>query len=168
MAKKPSKAQRERAHAQDQAIIYGGVLLVWSHLELVMEMIIQRELRLNLEETCIVCAPLGGGAKVALMTALLNRNIENAAVIEAFKEVQSFVGRNALVHGFVLDNSEPTPWTVISREVRTSLKVRHRSFDHYDEEEFFKKVTSLLELTGISDDDLGKFGLEIAALGSVA
>jgi hypothetical protein len=53
---------------------YGGFLAGWAFFDLMIEILIKKELNLPSHENSIVCASIGFGAKVNILLALLARN----------------------------------------------------------------------------------------------
>ena len=92
--------------------------MMWANVELVMEMHVRRLLDITVEQACIVCGPLGGGAKLHLLSSLATAAGELGPLLEAIRAFQIHAGRNALAHGFTTFETRKKPWFVVSREVK--------------------------------------------------
>lgn len=153
-------AQRKIA----QMSLFGNVLNMWATVELVMEMTIKDELNLTLEQACIVCGPLGGGAKVALFNSLLASKPERAKLVEAVRTFQGLVGRNALAHGFITATDWDSPWTIVWREVKNKLTVKTKTLMPYLNSEFMPAYDAVMALSGFTDQEIQEYGQSIAHL----
>ncbi|MEA3048155.1 MAG: hypothetical protein QOJ53_2487, partial [Sphingomonadales bacterium] len=144
--------------------VFGAVLLMWSHTEILMEMVLKREMDWGLEETSIICGPLGGGAKTALLFSLLQDRAGCQSFCEAVAEFQALLGRNALAHGFVTHASEDDPLTFVYREVKKGLSVKIKTLDRYLEEKFIQAAKRVFAESGFTEADVNRYGHEVAAL----
>lgn len=144
---------------------YGTFLAAWNSFEVLVEIVIMRELRLTVEESCIVNAGLGFGAKVAIAESLLNRTASGntgAAVLAAAHAISE---RNGFAHSFISVNDAGTIFTQVRREVRTSLTVKPKAFTtlamQKHANEFYAKFEEAQTYFGITDEMLIKYQREI-------
>lgn len=154
--------QRFRRVAQMSTI--GNMLSFWSSTELTMEMVIKRELGLTLEQVCIICAPLGAGAKTELVTALFKDHPELSEFVKAVKNFQGHVSRNWLAHGFVTFDKLDGPWDIVQREVKNGLKVKTKRIVDWFSDEFVPAFDRVIATSGFSDQEIHDYGQEIKAL----
>lgn len=152
----------QRARAQMSTL--GNVLMMWANVELVMEMHIQKQLDINLKQSCIVCAPLGAGAKFNLLASLANGDQQLQPLVDAIREFQNLAGRNAIAHGFITFHKIDQPWVLVSREVKNKFTVKHRTITDYYKEEFMPAFDKVMAQSGFTDDDIHQYGLAIARL----
>ena len=165
MAKTPSEQLKQAGefHLYQMSLL-GTTLNLWSQTELIIEMVIKEALGLALEDTCILCGPLGAGAKVALLKSLLSQRGTKPKFVQAVADFQVLIGRNAIVHGFVTFEKIDEPWLIVSREVRDKLSVKTKPILRYLEDDIMPAFDRVMETSGFSDDDLHKYSLEIKAL----
>src|SRR5437588_12172962 len=97
---------------------YGNFLANWSTFEVIVEIIIMRQLRLTPEEASIVCAALGLGAKMNLLCSLLNRNSASEAGVRLLTHAQRVAERNSFAHGFFLRDKEQAEFHLIRRDIK--------------------------------------------------
>jgi hypothetical protein len=166
MATTPSAAEtaKNTRLAKHQMGVFGLVLMMWSNTELLIEMVIQRKLQLSLESTCIICGPLGGGAKISLLFSLLKDDPQQAAFCDAVRAFQNLVGRNALAHGFPTYDKEGDEWDIVSREVKNGLSVRRKPLSRYLDEGFMPAFELCISTSGFTDQQMHNYGQAIAAL----
>lgn len=147
---------------------YGLFIAVWSQFELVIEMLIMKELRLSNQETSIVCGGLAFGSKIHMLLSLLARKEENSHGITLLKNIQSFADRNSFAHGFIHDETKADSFefgsstprysaSLIKREIKYQYIVKMRPLDMgklgLHVLEFFKKLAELKQFFKITDDD---------------
>lgn len=84
-------------------VLYGFFLTGWSSFDLMIEILIMRELKLPALETSIICAGVGFGAKIEMLYSLLTRdeNNSNTKGVALIKEAHKSAARNSFAHGFV-------------------------------------------------------------------
>ena len=68
--------------------IYGLLLAAWSEFELLLELLIKRELNLDDEETSIVCGSLPPGTKMQILKSLVSRDPGRTAGIALLTKTQ--------------------------------------------------------------------------------
>jgi len=88
------------------------------YYDIVIEMLIKRELRLEIRETSIVCSAIPFGVKFNILLALLNRDPANEPGISLIRIVQKVSERNSLVHGFISDSKNSGDLRIVNRDVR--------------------------------------------------
>lgn len=147
-----------------QMALFGNVLNLWAQTEIVIEMVIKDALKLSTRDACIVCGPLGGGAKVALLKSLMAERGEKSEFVQAVTQFQTIVSRNSLAHGFPTYRKADEPWFIVSREVKDKLTVRTKPIIRYLEDDVMPAFDRVVEASGFSDDDMHRYGLEIADL----
>ncbi|MFL5015041.1 MAG: hypothetical protein ACJ8EW_02405, partial [Rhizobium sp.] len=79
---------------------YCNFLALWSTFEIILEILIMRELRLTSEETSIVCTGKAVDGKMTMLQALLRRDPEKAKGIGLLTTARAIAKRNSFVHGF--------------------------------------------------------------------
>lgn len=147
-----------------QMALYGTILNFWANTELLIEMVIKDTLKLSTREVCILCGPLGAGAKVNLVRSLLAETGDRPDFAQALVAFQAIVGRNALAHGFVTYEQIDQPWDIVSREVREKLVVKTKSLKRYLDDDVVPAFDRVVEASGFTDDDHYAYGREVAAL----
>ena len=119
--------------ARDRTVLflfeYGNFLVFWSTFEVVVEVVIMRQLGTDAERTSIVCGGLGIGAKMAILCSLLNRTPGNEKGVALFKEAQTLAERNSFAHGFFLVERATGKFELIKREVKDTYRARVKNFD---------------------------------------
>ena len=133
-----------------------------AQMELLLEIIVMRELNLTVAQTSIVCAPLGGGAKTSLACSLATLSGSHPEMGKAVSTFQRLAGRNAMAHGFLF----PTPkaFLLVSREVKNKLAVKIRNVDTQSADELCDAFEAVQAASGVSDDDIHQYGKEIVSL----
>jgi hypothetical protein len=144
--------------------VFGTVLVMWANVELVMEIKIKAALHITTEQACIVCGPLGGGAKYNLLSSLLANDPSSQSFIDAVRNLQSKLGRNALAHGFMTFSDVDSPWFIVSREVRNKLTVKTKTIERYFEDDFMPAFDAVMTTAGVTDSQLHAYSQEIASL----
>ena len=96
---------------------YGGFLAGWAFFDLMIEMLIKRELNLPTRETSIICAGVGFGAKISILLALLARDPKTFEGIKLLRATQQAAERNNFAHGF-LSMTQPGDMRLVRREVK--------------------------------------------------
>lgn len=156
------KARMKREGAQMSAL--ANVLMMWANVELIMEMWVQKKLNLTLEQTCIMCGPLGGGAKFNMFASLFADDEDRQDLIQAIRNFQTVAGRNAIAHGFITFTHRDQPWVLVSREVKNKLTIKHRTITDYFKDDFMPAWEKINEASGFADADIHEYGLAIARL----
>ena len=154
----------QRAHNMGQMILFATVLNLWANTELLVEMVIGQSLRLSTRESCIVCGPLGSGAKMNLVKALLAETQSKPDFVKALTDFQNIVGRNALAHGFATYEKMSDHWNIVWREVRDKLVVKSKSLGRYLDDDVMPGFDRVIAASGFTDRDMHKYGREVAAL----
>ncbi|WP_293700970.1 MULTISPECIES: hypothetical protein [unclassified Sphingopyxis] len=149
-------------HAQISTL--GTVLAFWNNVELVMEMVIKQELGLTTEQACIVCGALGGGAKLAMLSSLVAEKGHRQSFVQAIRDFQGMVGRNALAHGFMTIHGPSGDYEIVSRDVKNKLSVRRRRLVDYYTDDFVPAYEKAITESGFSENEMYDYGREIAAL----
>jgi hypothetical protein len=148
---------------------YGDFLAFWSTFDVMVEIVIMRELGTTEEKTSIVCAGLGFGAKVHIACSLLNSrpNKETKRTVALLKEAQQLAERNSFAHGFFLINRATEKFELIRREVKDTYHARLREFD-FDimakhTARFISKVNEFQSYAAISERDFLEYVKDIEA-----
>ena len=94
---------------------YGVFLCVWSGFELIIEIILMRELRLDPQEASIVCGGLSAGPKVQILTSLLTRSEAGSGGASLIREAQALADRNSFAHGFLYGENEKIDFSRFKR-----------------------------------------------------
>jgi hypothetical protein len=147
-----------------QMSMVGNFLSFWTNTELCIEMVIRRELGLTLEQTCVICAPLGGGAKTELLVGLFKDHPTLKDFVAAVKAFQSHVSRNWLAHGFIIFDDWNAPWDIVFREAKNGLKVKRRRLVDWFSDEFEPAFDRVIQTSGFTDQQIHDYGIEIRAL----
>lgn len=146
---------------------FGTFMTIWAQFELIVEMLIMRELRLTPMETSIICGGLGFGAKANALYSLLNRDkAKNEIGVRLLAEAQVAAQRNWFAHGFLI--LKDGQMELVRREVKGTYIVRKKKFSAQDLMAHANNFIALfnkcqLEFR-ISNADLDNYGSEIAAL----
>lgn len=150
-------------------IHYGDFLAFWSTFDVMVEIVIMRELGTTKEKTSIVCAGLTFGPKVAIACSLLNSRSKGSPDRTAvlLREAQQLSERNSFAHGFFLVNKSTETFELIRREVRDTYTARLREFD-FDAmskhtARFIEKVNAFQTQYSISEDDFLDYVRDIEA-----
>jgi hypothetical protein len=157
--------------ARDNAVMflfqYGNFLVFWSTFEIVVEVVIMRQLGTDPERTSIVCGGLGIGAKMAILCSLLNRTAGNEKGVALFKEAQTLAERNSFAHGFFLVTHATGGFELIKREVKDTYRARVKQFDadlmDTHSTEFIRKVEAIQRHFAVSEKDLHDYTKQIEA-----
>ena len=142
----------------------GNFLAMWNNTELIIEMVIKRELGLTLEQASVICSPLGGGAKTELLIGLFAERADLQPFVAAVRELQQHVSRNWLVHGFITFDDKNGPWDIVHREVKNGLKVKRKRLVDWYNDDFLPAFNRMVETSGFNDQDVHDYGLKIRAL----
>lgn len=155
--------------ARDNAVMflyeYGNFLVFWSTFEIVVEVVIMRQLDTDAERTSIVCGGLGVGAKMAMLCSLLNRSPGNEKGVALFKEAQTLAERNSFAHGFFLVRHATGGFELIKREVKDVYRARVKQFDaalmSKHSTEFIRKVEEIQRHFTVTAKDLYDYTKQI-------
>jgi hypothetical protein len=111
---------------------YGDFHAFWSTFDVMVEILIMRELDATAEKTSIVCCGLSFGSKVNIACSLLNSRGDAEAKRTAvmLREAQQLAERNSFAHGFFLVNRETETFELLRREVRDTYHARVKEFDY--------------------------------------
>jgi hypothetical protein len=110
---------REIANGGFLFSVYGFFLSLWSTFDLLVEILIMRELKIGLQENSIVCGGLMFGPKISILYSLLSRHEEVDQVgISLLRTCQETANRNSFAHGFFFDNQNRDQLSLIRREVK--------------------------------------------------
>jgi hypothetical protein len=107
--------------------VYGLFLSLWSIFDLLVEILIVRELKIGAQETSIICGGLMFGPKISILYSLLSRH-EGADTIglSLLHNCQETANRNSFAHGFFFDNKNKDELSLIRREVKNEYFVSSR------------------------------------------
>jgi len=146
-------------------LVYGIFLASWHSFEVMVEVLIRRELRLSVEETCIVTAGLGFGAKFAILRGLLNRTDAGRVGTTLIAQAQQIAERNSFAHSFLSVDATKQHFTQTRREVKDTLTVRLKRYSvetmEKQKDDFFAKFAEAQKHFGITDADLDAYTREI-------
>jgi hypothetical protein len=147
---------------------YGNFLALWSTFEIILEILIMRELRLTSEETSIVCTGKAVDGKMTMLQALLRRDPEKAKGIGLLTTARAIAKRNSFVHGFFRVDHSNGDLYLISRDVKSeysasSERLNHKSMDAHVEQ-FEQKFVEVKHHFGISDEEIDAYTQPIFAL----
>lgn len=169
MAEQPEDADESFNKVARFLMHYGDFHAFWSTFDVIVEVLIMRELGTTKEKTSIVCAGLGFGAKVNIACSLLNSRADKHTErsIALLKEAQQQAERNRFAHGFFLVNNETERFELIRREVKDTYHavVKEYGFDTMatHTSRFIKKVNEFKDHVGITDKDLFDYVKDIEA-----
>ena len=147
-----------------QMSMLGNILAFWNNAELTMEIVVKKLLGLTLEQTCIICGPLGGGAKTDMVRALLKDKPEWADFLVSIKDFQNRVSRNWLAHGFIIFDDVNGPWDIVQREIKNGLRVKSKKLMSIVDEDFQPAFNKFMQLSGVTDDELHDYAISIRSL----
>jgi len=105
---------------------YGFFLAIWSYFEIVVEVLIMRELGLRPREASIVCGGLGFGTKLNMLFSLLARNQKNAEGIALLKRARESAERNSFAHGFLYYDESEKEGGLLIRNVKDKYFVESK------------------------------------------
>ena len=146
---------------------YGDFLAFWSTFDVLIEVIIMRELAIDAEKASIVCAGLGLGAKMAIAKSLLNERPQGTPTIKLLKEAQTLAERNSFAHGFFLIEQGTATFELIRREVEDTYTARVRKMDcdamAKHAAQFTAKVNELQKCASVSNADLADYTKHVEA-----
>ena len=147
-----------------QMSMLGNILAYWNNAELTMEIVVKKLLGLTLEQTCIICGPLGGGAKTEMVTALLKGKPEWVDFLASIKDFQGRVSRNWLAHGFIIFDDVNGPWDIVQREVKNGLRIKSKKLMGVVDEDFQPAFDKFMQLSGVTGDELHEYATSIRSL----
>lgn len=113
---------------------YGTFFAHWSAYEILIEILIKRQLGVTYEKASILSASLGFGAKANILYSLLNDAGGHEEGIRLLKTAQNIAKRNTFSHGFLFCDLNERRFHLISREVKDKYKVKKKSMS-FDEME---------------------------------
>ena len=161
---------REQADRIGRFLLYfGDFLTVWSTFDMILEVIIMRELNISAEKTSILCAGLGFGSKASIACSLLNTrpSSETARTVALIREAQTIGERNSFAHGFFLVNESTAKFQLIRREIRDFYSARIKELDcatmQKHSADFIPKFREIEQHALISEKDLADYAKEIEA-----
>jgi hypothetical protein len=97
---------------------YGAFLQLWQTFELLVEIIVMRQLRLTVHQTSILCGGINFAAKISIAVSLLMEDrIKNEKAITSLKTAASVAERNDFTHSFLTHGSDGS-LHLVRREVR--------------------------------------------------
>ena len=101
---------------------------------------------------------------MSLVKALLAETKSKPEFVKALTDFQQIVGRNALAHGFATYEKMSDHWDIVWREVKDKLTVKSKSLARYLEDDVMPGFDRVIAASGFNDDDMYKYGREVAAL----
>ena len=144
---------------------YGQFLAVWNSFDVLVEIAIMQVLRLSVEESCILSASLGFGAKSNVLLTLLNRTPAGKQKAQLISEAIQLAERNGFAHGFISVSADSETFTLVRREVKGSLEVKPRALSALQMQRHLYivmgKFAEAQTAFSISDDDLIKYQREV-------
>jgi hypothetical protein len=97
---------------------FGNFLAKWSTYEIVVEILIMRELDITPEQASIVCTGRAVDVKLNMLQALMGERAKGHAGLSALLNARREAKRNLFVHGFFRVNRERGDLFLVSREIR--------------------------------------------------
>lgn len=149
---------------------YGNFLAIWSSFELMLEMLIIRQLRLTKDEASIVCAGRALDVKLNILKTLLHRDANNAPGIKLLAEARTIAERNSFLHGFFRVNKPTGAMMLVRREVKTGHRVFQKTFNAAmmlkHAENFRTGYLAAAHWFDVTDEHMDSYGarLEVLAL----
>lgn len=140
---------------------YGALLSLWSEFELAIEVKIAQLVGMAPKDASIVLGGLSFGSKPSILSSLLSQrgDVTTANAVEA---VITHTRRNALVHGVSGGDPEKGLFAFFKREIGSSYKVNHVTFnkDGFNQhfETFRLLYKSAQDAMGLTFDDLEAYG----------
>ncbi len=153
---------------------YGDFFAFWSTFDLIIEIMIMRKLGIDEEETCIVCAGLGFGMKVAILKSLMNRHPDSAAHVADIEKAQNLAARNSFAHGFFMLNRSTAEFKLIRRAVKDHYTATTKHYNDATMEkhtkDFIAHVNEMMKTFLITEDEIEDYikRIEAYALAQVA
>ncbi len=144
---------------------YGSFLALWSSFDVLIEILIMRQLGTTEEKTSIVCAGLVFGTKVNILYSLLNRDPKNAEGVKLIKQAQQSAERNRFAHGFFRVDRPNAIFTLIKREVKEKYTATAKHYDlnkiiqHTDK--FSQAFSAVTDHFGLSVEDMDSYTTQI-------
>jgi hypothetical protein len=146
----------------------GNFLALWATFEVILEMLIMRELRLTQEEASIVCAGKAVDAKMTLLEALLNRDKKKAAGIAVLRAARTVAERNNFAHGFFRVDHATGDLYLINRSAKNqySATTKHLTHDTVDAhlDKFTQRFVEVKGHFGITDEEIDTYTQPIFTL----
>jgi hypothetical protein len=137
---------------------FGQLLGAWNSFEVMVEVVIMRELRLSVEESCIVCGGLSFSSKVYIAHSLLNRTGDGKKKSSAIHSAHTIAERNGFAHGIISVNEEGNLFTVVRRDVQMKFSVRVKPLKSTDMQKhgrtFLEKFDEAMRVCGVTEHDL--------------
>jgi hypothetical protein len=147
---------------------YGNFLATWSTYEIVVEILIMRELGIKPEQASIVCAGRAVDVKLNMLQALMGERAKGHAGLTALIKAREEAERNTFAHGFFRTNREHGDLFLISREVKRGYKAwsKHLNYETMDHHlgKFLDLYLEAKRLFGVKDDDIEAYTQPIEAL----
>lgn len=144
---------------------YGSFLALWSTFDIVVEIILLRQLRLTVEEASIVFSSLNFGAKMNILVSLLNREPADTTGITLLKNVQTKAERNSFAHGFFRVDADRHTFALIRREVKDRYVVRRKRYGFKEADnhlqDFIESLTAVDNHFNVTEHDKSDFGRQI-------
>lgn len=114
---------------------YGNFIAIWSAFELMLEILIMRELRLDNAEASIVCAGRPVSVKMDILEALLLRDPDNKTKVQKIAHLRNIGERNSFLHGFFRVNRAEGIMLLIRRELKHGYRAykKERNYEQMEE-----------------------------------
>ncbi len=145
---------------------YGSFFAIWNSFEIVVEILIRRQLRTSYQQTSIICASLGFGAKINILCSLLHDKRGNEKGIKLLRDAQNIAARNSFAHGFIIDNQHTGRFDLIKRDVKDRYKISKKSLSSiamgYHTISFSEAFSAVTEHFNVSHDQIDRYAHSIA------
>ena len=146
-------------------------LLSWAEFDLILEILIMRELNIKHADACIICGVLQHGAKMETLVSLLARKEHNKDGISVLRKAQEEAGRNSFAHGFLHTDNDGRAG-IYYREIKNKLTVKRRSLNPRTmvghAAKFATAVAKVKDHFRVTDDQINDYKNSIASLSSTS
>lgn len=147
---------------------YGQFLAAWNSFEVLIEIALKRELKMDTKTTCIVFSSIGFAAKSHILGALLNQAGGGSAKYKLIQAAITHAERNGFAHGFISVSPNSKLFTMVRREVKGQLSVKPKEFTSLTMQKhlyvFGNMMVEAQDAFNITDNDLIKYQREVELL----
>ena len=147
---------------------FGNFFATWSTYEIVVEVLIMRELDVTPEQASIVCTGRAVDVKLNMLQALMGERAKGHAGLSALQNARGEAKRNLFVHGFFRVNRERGDLFLISRAAKAGYWVKSELINYETMDEHLGRFLDLYveakRLFGVADEDIEAYTKPIEAL----
>jgi len=143
----------------------GGLHIIWSYFEVLLEIIAMRKMGISERHAHIAFSSLNSKAKQEIAICLLEDDAKNSDLIKAIRRVANIATRNHLTHSLVRGGDETLLF--IKRDISSGLKYKTLKFSQSDFDMKFQElcdaIGEIANLAGVTDDDSDSYARHLSA-----